>query len=146
MHDNRALVRSCVCLGNCSFNFYHLAFSLLFLCALTHNMAAPAPAAAPAAAAVAVPGAAGGDVRAAALAMISGLPDAAADRVDVLKAEKKRLAGEKKRIAIEEKKEKQKRRRLMAKAKDLSDQELLSIIANRAQAKAKGKARAKAKR
>jgi DNA repair protein RadC len=47
-------------------------------------------------------------------------------------------------MAKEEKKEKQKRARLMEKAKGLTDSELLSVIANRAQANAKAKAKAKA--
>ena len=97
-----------------------------------------------AAGAVPLAAAAAGDPRAAALALIGGLPDTAAERVVALGAEKKRLAIEKKRVAKEEKNEKAKRQRLMNKAKDLNDNELLSIIANRSQAKAKAKAKAKA--
>jgi hypothetical protein len=63
--------------------------------------------------------------------------------VAALKAEKKRLAEDTKRVAKEEKKEKQKRQRLMHKAGSLTDHDLLSIVANRAQGRAKAKAKGK---
>ena len=100
---------------------------------------AKAAGAAPAVAAIAPAGAPVADPRAAALALINTLPDAASERVLALQREKKRLADEKKRVAKEEKKEKQKRQRLIGKAKGLTNDDLVTIIAGRA-AVAKAKA------
>ncbi len=104
--------------------------------------AAGGPPAGAAVAPVAAPGAAPADPRAAALALIGGLPDAGADRLAALAAEKRRIADEKKRNAAEMKKEQQKRQRLMVKAKGLSDADLINVIANRGRAKAKAKGKA----
>ena len=86
----------------------------------------------PAVAAIAPGAAPVADPRAAALALINALPDTASERVLALQREKKRLADEKKRVAKEEKQEKQKRQRLIAKAKGLTNDDLVTIIAGRA--------------
>ena len=67
----------------------------------------------------------------------------AADRIAELKAQRKALAQEKKDVQRQLKLEQRRHRRIMSKAKTLTDQELAQVLAERAAAHAKAKAKAK---
>ena len=71
-----------------------------------------------------------------------GDPNAA---FDLLSARKRDLAQERRRLSKELKQEERKRARRMDKARGLSDDDLMSIVAMRVTAKAKAKAKPKAK-
>ena len=74
--------------------------------------------------------------------------DARANRVDVLKAEKRGLKAQRAAVAKAIKNEERKRKRVLERAKTLSTDDLLGVVAARAAAKAKiaqAKAKAKAK-
>ena len=88
----------------------------------------------------------GADPAAAALALLQGMGDPQQDEVQRLEEDRRNL----KRLATEKAKAlgnaKKRQKRLMEKAKTLSDLQLMSIVTSRAaKAKAKGKAKAKAK-
>lgn len=93
--------------------------------------AAPIPPPLPAAAAVA--------------AMIGNLCDPGAQRVADLEAQRRALVYERKQVQKELKNEQRKRRRILEKAKTLSDSELCQVMAARAKAKAVAQAKAVAK-
>ena len=80
----------------------------------------------------------------AALAAAASVGDAAADRVATLAQQRRDLAAERKRVSAELDLEKRKKKRIMEKAKLLSDGDLIAILGARAAA-AKAKAKAKAK-
>ena len=71
--------------------------------------------------------------------------DASAGRLETLAAEQRRLLAERRRVQADIVKEGKKRKRLMEKARSLSDADLLAVMASRAQAKAQGKAKGKGK-
>ena len=79
------------------------------------------------------------------MALIHTMGDASAGRLETLAAEQRRLLAERRRVQADIVKEGKKRKRLMEKARSLSDADLLSVIASRAQAKAQAKTKAKAK-
>ncbi len=91
------------------------------------------------------PGAGAAAAHAAVLAAIGGLGDGAADRMAQLRQDQRALVAQRKRLAADLKKEQLKKARLVEKAKQLSDADLISILASRAQAKAKAKAQPKGK-
>ena len=74
--------------------------------------------------------------------LVEASHDAAWTRIQDLEAQRLSLASERKRLAREFKNEKQKRKRLMAKARNLSTEELLNVVVSHAAA---SKAKAKAK-
>ena len=80
----------------------------------------------------------------AALAAAASVGDAAADRVATLAQQRRDLVTERKRVSAELDLEKRKKKRIMEKAKLLSDGDLVAILGARAAA-AKAKAKAKAK-
>ena len=85
-----------------------------------------------------------GDVAAQARELLEGSPDAALTRIQELESERISLARDRKRLARELKNEMQKRKRLMAKARNLSTEDLLQVVVSRsAQAKTKAKAKAR---
>ena len=78
-------------------------------------------------------------------ALLENTADAQLTRIAALDAQKKEIAAQKRDIAKQLKNEQQKRRRLMAKAKNLSTEDLLNVVVSRAAAtKAKAKAKAAA--
>ena len=84
-----------------------------------------------------------GDVAAHARELLEASPDAALGRIQELETERLSLARDRKRLARELKNELQKRQRLMAKARNLSTEDLLQVVVSRsAQAKARAKAKA----
>ena len=72
-------------------------------------------------------------------------PNLASDALSALHARKRALRVERERVAKQLRYEERKRDRLLEKAKNLSDQDLVSLMAGRAQARAKAKAKLKAK-
>jgi hypothetical protein len=88
-------------------------------------------------------GAAVADPNAAALALLAGVGDLGANAMQTLADRKRALEVQKKAVAKEMKSEQRKRKRMLDKAKNLSDADLLSVVATR-QAQAKAKAKAKA--
>ena len=66
------------------------------------------------------------------------------DRLQQLQAQKKALEDQKNAVQKEVKKEARKRKRIIEKAKTLSDHDLLAVVQARAVAKAKAKAKAAA--
>lgn len=84
-----------------------------------------------------------GDVAVHARELLEASPDAALGRIQELEAERLSLARNRKRLARELKNELQKRKRLMAKARNLSTEDLLQVVVSRS-ARAKAKAKAKA--
>ena len=77
--------------------------------------------------------------------LLEASPDAAWSRIQDLEGQRLSLASERKRLARELKNETQKRKRLMAKARNLSTEDLLNVVVSRAAAaKAKSKAKARA--
>lgn len=95
----------------------------------------------------AVVGAAGdGEAAAAAVANIVGnLADPVAQRVADLEERRRALVQERKAVQKDLRNEQRKKRRLLDKAKTLSDGDLLQVIATRAKAKSVAEAKAKAK-
>ena len=85
-----------------------------------------------------------GDVAAQARELLEATPDAALSRIQELEAERLALAKDRKRLARELKNETQQRKRLMAKARNLSTEDLLQVVVSRS-ARAKAKAKAKAR-
>ena len=86
------------------------------------------------------------DPSAAALELIHGLGDRSADRMAELTERKRPLKQERAEVAKQIKAEARKRKKIMEKAKTLSDAELMAVLAARgAAAKAKAQANAKAK-
>ena len=86
------------------------------------------------------------DPSAAALELIHGLGDRSADRMAELTERKRALKQERADVAKQIKAEARKRKKIMEKAKTLSDAELMAVLAARgAAAKAKAQAKAKAK-
>jgi hypothetical protein len=100
-----------------------------------------------------VAGIAGGEVAAPAApspleAARAALVDAGtnrADRIRALEDERRAIVEQKKKVSKDIKNEGRKRARLVEKAKNLSDDDLMEILSIRAQAKANAKAKAKAK-
>lgn len=76
-------------------------------------------------------------------AAAAAIGDAPSAQIKALEAERKRLRQERHKVALDLKNAEKKRARLIEKAKGLSDQDLLDIIALRAAGKAKAKAKAK---
>ena len=84
-----------------------------------------------------------GDRAAAARAFIEASPDASADALAALEERRAALQAERLQVKKELRNEARKRRRLLAKAKGLSEEELVSVMIMKAQAKAKASAKAK---
>ena len=72
-------------------------------------------------------------------------PNLASDALSALHARKRALRVERERVAKQLRYEERKRDRLLEKAKNLSDQDLMSLMAGRAQARAEAEAKVKAK-
>ena len=85
------------------------------------------------------------DPRAAALNAIHAIGDEQGDQAALLQERKRALLLEKKQLNKDVKNEERKRARRVSKAKSLSNDDLLTILASRVAAKAKPKAKAKAK-
>ena len=83
--------------------------------------------------------------QAAVLALLGGVGDALGDRVADLADQRRQLASQRKRVTAELRLEERKRKRLVAKSRALSNEDLMAIMAGRAQAQAKAKAKAKGK-
>ena len=81
---------------------------------------------------------------AAARIILEGIEDASADAVKALEERRAELHRERARIKKELKNENRKRKRLLAKAKGLSVDDLLTVVTMKAAAKAKAKAKARA--
>jgi molecular chaperone GrpE (heat shock protein) len=79
--------------------------------------------------------------------LLAALQDPGANRIAELKAARAALLAERKRVAADLRNEERKRQRLLAKARNLNNEDLIAILGARvaAKAKAKGKAKAKAK-
>ena len=82
---------------------------------------------------------------AAALAAAADVGDVAGNRIAQLQGDARLLLAERKRISKELKNEDAKRKRLMDKAKQLSDDDLVTILGARAEARTRAAAKAKAK-
>ena len=80
---------------------------------------------------------------AALLAMVQGLPDAAGSEVARLAQQQKDLQTQRRLVQKDLKNAKAKQKRVIEKARTLSDAQLLMVVASRAAAKAKAKAKAK---
>ena len=78
-------------------------------------------------------------------AAAASIGDPSANRLNELAQRKKRLAAEKDQVARDLRDAERKRIRLVERARGLTDNELMAIIATRATAKAKASAKAKAK-
>ena len=90
---------------------------------------------------------AGQDIQARLREVLSGAEDETRTRIENLERERAALAAERKRITKEVKKEAQKRKRLVSKARNLSIDDLMEVAISRsshANAKAKAKAKARA--
>ena len=107
-----------------------------------------AGAAAPAVVAGVAPPAAAADAAPAAAAVVAGMvvpiADTAAVRIAALRAEKGRLAAERKRNASDLRSEEKKRQRNIKAARNLSKDDLMEVLGARAVAEAKGKGKGKA--
>ena len=104
-----------------------------------------AGAAAPAVVAGVAPPAAAADAAAAVVAgMVVPIADTAAVRIAALRAEKGRLAAERKRNASDLRSEEKKRQRNIKAARNLSKDDLMEVLGARAVAEAKGKGKGKA--
>ena len=90
-------------------------------------------------------GGGGEDPRAAALNAIHAIGDEQGDQAAALQERKRALLAEKKQLNKDVKNEERKKARRVSKAKSLSNDDLLTILASRVAAKAKPKAKAKAK-
>ena len=89
---------------------------------------------------------AGQDIQARLREVLSGAEDETRTRIENLERERAALAAERKRITKEVKKEAQKRKRLVSKARNLSIDDLMEVAISRSsQANAKAKAKAKAR-
>ena len=84
------------------------------------------------------------DPIAAARALLEAAGDAPMDRVAALQQQKRDLQAQRSAVAKAIKNEAKKRRRVLDRAKTLSTDDLLSVVAARAAAKAKAKAKGKA--
>ena len=82
---------------------------------------------------------------AAARVILEGIEDASADAVKSLEERRAELQRERAQIKKDLKNENRKRKRLLAKAKGLSVDDLLAVVTMKATAKAKSKANAKAR-
>ena len=87
-----------------------------------------------------------------AIALIGGLFDPTAGRVAALQQQEREIAAHRRQLKVQKddvarkiKNEKRKRKRMMDKAKGLSDAELVAVLGARTAAKAKPKAKARAK-
>ena len=80
---------------------------------------------------------------AAAMAMLQGVGDQGGNRVAELAERARQLKAQRQQVAKEHKAEVRKRRKIMEKAKQLSNDELVEVLAARANAKGKGKGKGK---
>jgi len=79
------------------------------------------------------------------LAALGGMDDPRANRIAALKDQRAQLLANRKAVQKELKNEERKRQRLMDKARNLSNEDLASVLGSRAVAAAKAKAKAEAK-
>ena len=84
-----------------------------------------------------------GDRAAAARAFFEASPDASADALAALEERRAALQAERLQVKKELRNESRKRKRLLTRAKGLSEEELVSVMIMKAQAKAKASAKAK---
>ena len=82
---------------------------------------------------------------AAARVILEGIEDASADAVNSLEQRRAELQRERMQIKKDLRNENRKRKRLLAKAKGLSVDDLLTVVTMKATAKAKAKAKAEAR-
>ena len=78
-------------------------------------------------------------------ALLENAADTQLTRIAALDERKKEIAAQKRDVAKQLKNEQQKRRRLMAKARNLSTEDLLNVVVSRAAIAKSEKAKAKAK-
>ena len=78
-------------------------------------------------------------------ALLAGVGDEAGGRIAALEEQRRRLAAERKEVLRTLRNEQRKRKRLIEKAKTLTNSDLMEVLGARAAAKAKAVAKAKAK-